>query len=190
MAIAQRFITAERFFELVDLPEYLDCNLELVEGHLVEMSKPKRRHGVITMRLARIIADHVEANELGEVPASETGFVLARNPHGKDTVRGLDIAFVSKAKLPATLDDDWYEAGPDLAVEVISPSNKAGDIQLKVKQLLNAGTRLVWVVYAEDRSVMQFTAAGGFAIFSEHDTLVGGDVLPGFQIRVRDIFPY
>ncbi len=188
MEVKERIISAERFFELDQLPEYQDRVLELVEGRLVELSKPGRKHGVITMRLAMRIANHVAANELGEVPSSETGFALERNQYGRDTVRGLDIAFVSKVRVPDELENAWYERGPDLAVEVVSPSNKADDIHLKVMQLLNAGTRLVWLVYPESRTVVTQTAEVARTL-REDDMLSGGEVLPGFEIRVGDIFP-
>ena len=122
---------------------------------------------------------HVDTNDLGVVTAAETGFVLERNPHGRDTVRGLDIAFVSKARVPDPMEYAWYEMGPDLAVEVISPNNMAGDIHLKVLQLLNAGTRLIWLIYPESRTLVAHTASGATTLY-ETDTLSGGDVLPGF----------
>lgn len=188
MVIQQQTITAESFLELVEQPQYEDRVLELVEGALVEMSKPTMKHGIMTMRLAMKIANHVETNDLGVVTAADTGFVLERNPHGRDTVRGLDIAFVSKSRAPDPPEYTWYEMGPDLAVEVISPNNRAGDIHLKVMQLLNAGTRLIWLIYPESRTVESHTA-GGATTFRQDDTLSGGDVLPGFELRVGDIFP-
>ena len=188
MAIAEHTITAERFRELLALPEYQDRRLELVEGKLVEMSKPKRRHGVVTMDLAFELARFVKSHGLGEIPAPDTGFLLDRNPYGRDTVRGIDIAFVSKRHRLGPLDDEWYEVAPDLAVEVISPGNTAGDIQRKVQQLLRAGTRLIWLVYPDTRMVEAHTP-DGTKTFREDDTLSGGDVLPGFEIRVGDIFP-
>ena len=188
MEVKERIISAERFFELMEQPEYLDRVMELVEGELIEMSKPTRIHGVVTMRLAQRIANFVDAHELGEVSVGDAGFVLERNEHGKDTVRGLDIAFVSKSRVPDPPDFSWYEIGPDLAVEVISPSNKASDTHLKVMQLLSAGTRLVWLVYPLTRSVEAHTSDGATTLH-ESDTLSGGDVLPGFKIRVGDIFP-
>ena len=188
MEIQEQFISAERFQDLVDAPEYQDRVLELVEGRLIEMSKPGRIHGLTVTRLTVRIANHVDAKNLGEVSAGDAGFVLERNPFGRDTVRGLDIAFVSNERAPGELDNSWYESGPDLAVEVISPSNKTADTHLKVQQLLNAGARLVWLVYPETRTVTAHTPAGATTL-NENDTLSGGDVLPGFQLPVSDIFP-
>lgn len=188
MAIQEQFISADRFLELVDMPEYQDHILELVEGELVDMPKPTRIHGVVTMRLANRIANFVDKHNLGEVSVGDPGFVLERNEYGRDTVRGLDIAFVSKTKDLGPPDFNWYDLGPDLAVEVISPSNKADDIHFKVTQLLDAGTRLIWLVYPKSRTVVSHTAEGAQTL-REDDTLSGGDVLPGFELLVGDIFP-
>jgi Uma2 family endonuclease len=188
MVLREQYISADRFQDLVDAPEYQDRVLELVNGELVDMPKPKRIHGVVAARLVMEIAVYVKANNLGEVTSNDTGFVLERDDGGRDTVRGLDVAFVSKSRGLGPPDDNWYEIGPDLAVEVISPNNKTSDTHLKVMQLLKAGTRLVWLVYPETRTVVAHTADGAVTL-SETDTLSGGDVLPGFELRVGDIFP-
>ena len=188
MAIQEQFISADRFQDLVDAPEYQDRVLELVEGAIVEIPKPKRIHGVVVARLTMKIANHVDMNDLGEVTSGDPGFVLERNTYGRDTVRGLDIAFVSNSKDLGPPDFNWYELGPDLAVEVISPSNKADDIHFKVTQLLDAGTRLIWLIYPKSRTVVSHTADGAKTLRGD-DTLSGGDVLPGFELRVSDIFP-
>ena len=188
MPAEKQYISAEEFLELAQRPEYADRRLELVEGEIVEMSKPTIGHGVITMRLGVKIANHVDENNLGWVTAADTGFVLARNPGGQATVRGLDIAFISKAKAPDPLPFKLFELVPDLAVEVISPGNRTGDTHKKVRELLKAGTPLIWIVYAETRTVVAHTAAGAVT-YEESDTLSGGDVLPGFEVGVGDIFP-
>ncbi len=188
MVVQQQYITADRFLEMVEQPQYQDHVLELVEGELVEMSKPTWIHGLVTMRLALKIANFVDARELGAVVVGDTGFVLERNAYGRDTVRGLDIAFVNNERLPTPPDYTWYETGPDLAVEVISPNNKTSDTHLKVTQLLNAGTLLIWVVYPENCSVVAHTSSGAKTLYEE-DALSGEDVLPGFELRVGDIFP-
>ncbi len=188
MAIQEHLISADRFLELADAPEYQDRVLELVEGVIIDMPKPKRIHGVVVAELTFRLTAYVKENNLGEVASGDPGFVLERNSYGRDTVRGLDIAFQSKSKELGLPDFSWYEMGPDLAVEVISPSNKAGDIHLKVMQLLNAGARLIWLVYPESRTVVAHTPDGAITLH-ENDALSGGDVLPGFELRVSDIFP-
>lgn len=181
-------ISADRFIALVDSPEYADRIVELVEGEIVEMSKPTGLHGQITMRLGAKIFNHAEENGLGIVTAADTGFILESDLDGGDTVRGLDVAFIRGATAPAILPDQLVKVAPDLAVEVISPSNKATDMHRKIRQLLAAGTTLIWIVYPELRNVDVHTLDGATTL-NAADTLSGGDVLPGFEIPVREIFP-
>ena len=188
MPAEKQYISVEEFLELAQRPEYEDRRLELVEGEIIEMSKPTIRHGVMTMRLSVKIANYVDENDLGWVTAAETGFIVGRSPAGRSTVRGLDIAFISKAKMPDPLPSKLFELAPDLAVEVISPGNQTVDTHKKIRELLGAGTSLIWIVYDETRTVVVYTAAGAI-ICEESDTLSGGDALPGFEVRVGDIFP-
>lgn len=188
MVVKQQYINAETFLELAQLPQYADRSLELVKGKIVDMSKPTGEHGEITMWLSVKIANYVYENELGRVTAADTGFVLERDPDGSDTVRGLDIAFISKAKAPKPLPRGLVKHAPDLAVEVISPGSRAGDMHKKIRELLEAGTALIWIVYAETRTVVVHTPAGAITR-EESDILSAGNVLPGFEVRVADIFP-
>ncbi len=188
MVMKRQVISAEGFLKIVGSPEYGDRIVELVEGEIVEMPKPTGLHGQITFLLSLKIGNYVVDNRLGVVTASETGFVLERNPDGRDTVRGLDIAFIRGARVPAALPDQLLDMAPDLAVEVISPSNEAADIHHKIRQLLAAGTTLVWIVYPSTRTVDVHSQSGATTLEGD-DRLSGGDVLPGFEIPVREIFP-
>ena len=184
----KQYISAEEFLELVNQPQYQDRRLELVEGEIVETSLPTAGHGELTGLLSMKIASYVYENNLGRVTIGGTGFILARNSAGRDTVRGLDIAFISKAKAPKPLPRGWIEFAPDLAVEIISPGNQTGDTHKKIRELLGVGTSLIWIAYDETRTVVVHTSAGAVT-YEESDTLSGGDVLPGFEVRVGDIFP-
>jgi len=184
----RQYISAESFLEIVDSPGYEDRSIELVEGEIVEMPKPSGLHGQITFLLSLRIGNYVVDNGLGIVTAAETGFILERNPDGRDTVRGLDIAFIRGARVPGALPDQLVNLAPDLAVEVISPSNKVADMHRKIRQLLAAGTALVWIVHPETRTVEVHTQSGATTLEGD-DSLSGGDVLPGFEIPVREIFP-
>ena len=184
--LEKQFIDADMFLEYVEQID--DRIVELVEGVIVDMSRPGWEHGEILMLIAGRIHSHALENELGRVAVGDTGFVLERRDDGKDTVRGLDLAFVSHERASERLSTGWTTIAPDLAVEIISPSNKASDIAKKIRQLLNAGTSLVWIVYPDLRSVTVHTADGATTL-AESDTLTGGDILPGFEVRVSDIFP-
>ena len=188
MVMERQIVSAEGYLEIVGSQEYVDRIVELVEGEIVLMSKPSGLHGQITMLLGAKIFNYATENGLGIVTAAETGFLLERNPDGRDTVRGLDIAFIRSERAPGVLPDHLVEIAPDLVVEVVSPSNKVVDMQRKIRQLLVAGTALVWIVHPDTRTVEIRTRAGAKTL-EEGDTLNGGDVLPGFEIPVRKIFP-
>ncbi|MCY4146473.1 MAG: Uma2 family endonuclease [Chloroflexi bacterium] len=188
MVVRERFLTADRFLEMMEQPEYLDRAFELVAGEPIEVPKLSRIRGIVVANLTAEIVYFVKRNGLGEVNAGDTGFILKSDAYGRDTVRGLDIAFVRKGRAPEPPDFKLYELGPDLAVEVISPNNKTSDSHLKVMQLFEAGARLVWLVYPESRTVVTHTDERAITLH-ENDTLFGGDVLPGFALRVGDIFP-
>jgi Uma2 family endonuclease len=143
-------------------------------------------HGNQTMRLGWRLAQHVETNDLGVVFAAETGFKLASDP---DTVRGVDIAFVSKARLEAVgeVEGYWPEA-PDLAVEVISPSDTYTGVEEKVTEYLQAGAKAVWVVNPRRRTITVYRSLNEITILTEQDTLDGGEVVPGFRCRVSEVF--
>jgi Uma2 family endonuclease len=122
------------------------------------------------------------------VTAAETGYVLHRSDDGKDTVRAPDVGFVSKARLPAGLPKGYIPFAPDLAVEVVSPNDKAAEIQTKIGEYLRYGVRLIWVLYPDNQSIVVHTKEGARTLTVD-DTLDGGDVLPGFSLPVRDLFP-
>lgn len=145
-------------------------------------------HGRIVIRLGGKLDQFVDTHALGQVTGADAGFVLERNPDGRDTVRGLDIAFISRERAPGPLSETIIDSVPDLAIEVMSPSNAADDIRLKVRQLLQAGCSQVWVVYPSLREV-DVHSADGMRSFREGDTLSAPDILPGFEIAVTDIFP-
>ncbi len=184
----RQYISADGFLKIVGSPEYGDRIVELVAGEIVEMPLPNGEHGEVLAILTIKIGNHVLENDLGRIATGDTGFILERNPGGRDTVRGMDLAFVSRSKSPAPLPNSFVEFAPDLAVEVISPSNEAADIRLKIWQLLDAGTTLIWIVYPE-LQIVDVHTRDSVATLNAADTLSGGEVLPGFEIPVREIFP-
>ncbi len=181
------FISAEAFQQLLNEGAYEDTSIELINGELVTMPLPGFLHGRLTYRISNAIAKHADAHDLGELLAAETGFILKRNPDGRDTVRGVDVSFLRAERLPDTTPEGFVNLYPDLAVEVISPSNTAEDIQEKVLQLLEAGTPLIWIVYPKTQTVIVHQA-GGAVTLTTADTLTGDPVLPGFRLPVAQIF--
>ena len=175
--------------ELLAMPD--GTHGEIVEGVYVPlygdnpMTAPGGLHGIVTSRIDRLIGNFIDARQLGATFGAETGFMLTRQP---DTVRCPDCAFVSSERLPAVFRQGANEGAPDLAVEVLSPSNTATEMQRKVSEYLRHGARQVWVVDPETRTVMAYTA-GGFTRFLERDDVLdGGELLPGFSTPIAAFF--
>ena len=188
MVLEKQFISAEEFLEIVEQPDFDNRKVELVEGDIVDMPLPNPIHAAILATLTTKLNVFVTESESGRVLVGDAPFVLRRNAEGKDTLRGLDIAYISAERLPGKLSPSPLHVAPDLAVEIISPSNKAEDIEKKIEQLLDAGTTMIWIVYPDLQRIAVHTNEGTFKL-KEHEILTGGDILPGFELRVADIFP-
>jgi Uma2 family endonuclease len=173
-------LTADELLRL-NLP---DKRTELVRGVLVVREPAGFRHGAITMRLGATLHAFVEANSLGLVLAAETGFTLQRNP---DTVRAPDVAFISRARLPDQPPSGFAEVAPDLAVEVLSPDDRPGEVLEKVADWLKAGARMVWVVDPIRETARVYRADGNESTHGVGDALEGEEVLPGFSCALTAI---
>ena len=181
-ALLTRLMTAD---ELLPMPDD-GWGYELVKGELRKMAPTGDEHGEITVELTAALHAHVKKQKLGKVYAAETGFKLGSDP---DTVRAPDIAFVRRERVEATGRLTGFRPGaPDLAVEVLSPSDRIGKIEGKVAQWLEGGARLVWVVSPKLHTVTVYRSLTDMVTLTEKDNLDGGDVVPGFEINVAEIF--
>ena len=159
---------------------------ELVKGEMIEMAPAGWTHGRIANAVAFALTSYVKERGLGEVASAETGFVIGRNP---DTVRAPDVSFVSSERLTGVgRVSGFLELSPDLAVEVVSPGDSAGAVQAKAEGWLEAGTRLVWVVYPESKSVVAYRPEGRARILGENDVLDGAPLFDGFALPVAELF--
>ncbi|MBE0703703.1 MAG: Uma2 family endonuclease [Afipia sp.] len=186
--VQKRYLSAEEFAAIAQSPEYAEKLIELVNGEIVEMSKPGGKHGIRAMSVGAQLHNFVMAHNLGWVTAAETGYILGRSPSGRDTVRGLDVAFVTRERAPDGLPDGLVPFAPDFAAEIISPGNSAADIHAKVRELLRAGTRLIWLFYPDTETVVVHTPPSDAQTLERDALLDGGDVLPGFTLAAKDIF--
>jgi Uma2 family endonuclease len=118
--------------------------------------------------------------------SAETGFRLSSDP---DTVRAPDVAFVSRARIETIgeVEGFWPEA-PDLAVEVVSPGDSYSDVEEKIFAWLDAGTKMVVVINPRQPSATAYKSPTDIIALAETDVLTGGDVVPGFELVVREIF--
>ena len=158
---------------------------ELRRGELVRMPPGGDEHGEIGLTAGRILGNHVHAGRLGSVFNADTGFRLASDP---DVLRAPDVSFVSRDRRPPR-SAKYLTIAPDLAVEVVSPSDSASDLQEKIGEYLTAGTRLVWVIYPATRTVVIHRADGTIEERRLGQMLEGEDVVPGFACPVADLFP-
>jgi Uma2 family endonuclease len=159
---------------------------ELVDGELLEMSPSGYTHGRVTANVTRVLSRYVYENGLGDVLAAETGFKLSSDP---DTVLAADVAFVRGERAAAAREEGAYMNGaPDLAVEVVSPSDRSSSVEVKVRAWLGAGTRMVIIVHPTRRTVAVHRSGTAVDLLGESGVLDGGDVVPGWSVPVRDLF--
>ena len=161
-----------------------DSRCELMDGVLVEMPPVGPTHGRVTIQLGTRLFLHAEAHGLGRV-YTEVGFILQRGP---DRVRAPDLAFIHADRIPPEGEPPgFWEIAPDLVVEVVSPNDTPGELQTKVREWLEAGVHLVWLVYPSSRTVTVVRSLLDRRELSADDTLGGEDVLPGFSCRVDEL---
>ena len=175
-------MTAEEFWRL---PEN-GTRRALVRGEVVEEMPPGGLHGIVASRVVvRLNAWIVEGP--GGAVGVESGFLIGRDP---DVVRGPDVFYLKPDRIPDEgAPEAFWTVAPDLAVEVISPSETAGDVREKVRDYLTAGSPLVWVVYPRTREVVVHTPDGLARTHGPGDALEGFEVLPGFRCAVADLLP-
>ncbi len=158
---------------------------ELVRGVIVTMPAAGFRHGVCQTNAAFLLKSHTRATRSGRVTV-ESGLPTEQDP---DTVRGPDVAFWSAERLPLDQMPEVYpDVAADLVVEVLSPGSRRQAVQDKIREYLNRGVRMIWIVDPEARSVTVYRQASEGRLLWEDATLTGEDVLPGFQCRVAEFF--
>lgn len=156
---------------------------ELVKGELREMAPTGGGHGKSTVRITIPLGTHVLAEGLGEIFGAETGYIIARDP---DTVRAPDVSFLSNARVPQDgVPDKFIPGAPDLAVEVLSPSDTMLEMEEKVADWLAARTQLVWVINSRQRTVTVHRADGSVTVLRQEQILDGEQVVPGFSVGGR-----
>lgn len=181
-AIQLQPVTAD---ELLAMPDD-GLRRELVDGEVFVSPPPGEEHGVVAARFLVKLGSHVFAHDLGIVHAAETGFRISENP---DTVLAPDVAFVSRARVERAAVGKGYRAGaPDFVVEVVSPGDSFAEVEAKVARWLAAGCRMMIVVNPARRAATVYRSRDDITLLTEHDTLDGGDVVPGWTLPLRDLF--
>ena len=175
-------ITADELLQMKDD----GFRYELVRGELVKMSPAGHQHGRIALNFTTPLDQFVRANKLGAVYAAETGFKLAEDP---DVVRAPDAAFIRRERVEEVGQTEGFWPGaPDLAAEVISPGDTYAEVEDKIADWLDAGTRLVVVVNPSTQTVALYRSRSDIRVLTTDDVLDGGEVVPNWTLPVRDIF--
>ena len=166
------------------MEEFLENDFEgyeYVKGELVLMPPPSMEHGEISINVIRYLDLHVYTHQLGRLYTAETTFQL------EDRMVKPDVAFVSTDRLPENR-RKGSPVPPDLAVEIVSPTDMHYDVTEKAFAYLKAGTRLVWVIEPVAKTVMVYRSGTDFTLLTCEDTLTGEDVVEGFACPVAQLF--
>ena len=178
--VTTHLVTAEELLEMGS-----DAGFELIEGVLKEVSPSSSKSSEIGARILIFVGQFVIEHRLGHVTGADGGFILSSNPH---TVVAPDVGYFRGDRYPGGRPDrGFYPMPPDLAVEVISPTDKRADIVQKQGLYAEAGVPLVWWVDPERRTVTVHRQGLEPAVLDESGTLDGGEVLPGFTLDVKTI---
>jgi Uma2 family endonuclease len=179
-----RLLTIEEYERLPEDDRY---RIELVRGRLVREPQPAEEHGWLEVKLSHLLYEFVEAKQLGIV-LGPAGYRLEDDP---PTVRGPDLSFLSHARTGGGYPvRKFRRIAPDLAIEIVSPSNRSRDLLDKVHQFLDAGSRLVWVVNPIRKTVTVYRSRANVTVLGIEDTLDGDDVLPGFAVPLSRLFAF
>ena len=188
-AIQKRLYTVDDVWELQCQPGNGDRHYELVNGELTEMSPANTLHAWLAQRISRSIGNFAEPQGFGFVLV-EGGFFPIGDRH---TLLAPDVAFVSKARMPIPMPNTFLGFMPDLAVEIRSPRNTVSELREKAGTYLRHGTRLVWLVLPETEGVEVCRSGADGQVRVEfvgiEGVLSGEDVLPGFKLKLRLLFP-
>lgn len=186
MAVQDKFYTADNLWEYAQRPENADKRFELINGEIIEVTPASAISTMIGVRMVYSLLHHIDAHDLGFVSGADGGFDL-----GSGNFFAPDTAFVAKTRLPK-MPERYFTIAPDLAVEVLSATDKFKATLRKAEKYLAIGTRAVWIVDPTDKEVdiCRPSADGGMNVqtIGIDGVLDGGDILPGFTLPVQNIF--
>ena len=185
IAEATKLLTADEFYEFVHRPENANKWLELVRGEVIELASPTKPHGFLCANVARLMGNYTYQRNKGYVTSNDTGVIVERDP---DTVRGPDVALYEDANVIEEIHPKYGETSPLVAVEVLSPEDRASLVFRKIAEFLKSGVRMVWIVDLERRTVTVHRPDKPQVVVEAEQELTGDDVLPGFSCKVSDIF--
>ena len=189
MAIPVKLYTVDDVWELSHRPGYENKYFYLIDGELYWDMPPGGEHGDLALELAYRLKSFAEGKDLGKFTV-ETGYFP---PDDRNTLLAPDVAFISKARAPQPFPKKFVPAMPDLAVEIVSPTDSLQEVRRKASVYLANGTILVWIVLPDEQGVDVCRASEGAGLNIEFvgrdGSLSGEKVLPGFLLDLKTLFP-
>ncbi len=173
-------LTAEEFYRFC---QENDGCYELADGGVVELAPPNDEHGEIAGYIVTAFNNYSRPRGIGRARV-ETGYTLRTGP---DTVRGPGVSFVFHPRVEGR-GRGFVPGAPDIAVEVVSPSDTAAEMARKVTEYLSAGAQRVWTVYPADRRVVVYCSDGSILEYGGDDRITDEELLPGFLLSASEIF--
>ncbi len=174
--------TPEELLEITDRPMP-----ELIDGQLVERPPMGRKADAVAARILRLVGNHVDLHHLGVINGAQGSFQIF--PENPKKVRIPDVSFTRRERLhQGQVAEGHGKIAPDLVVEVISPNDLAVELAEKVRDFLDAGVSLIWVANPDTNDVLVYRSDGTVALLRSGDVLEGGDVLPGFECPILELF--
>lgn len=158
---------------------------ELIDGRFVPMSPTGWPHARAEVKVTSRLEHFAEASGLGTVLGGEAGIIIRRGP---DTVRGADVAYISRERLAQASPDGYLDVAPELIVEIVSPNDRWTDITAKLEDYFSIGVELVWLVDPQRRRVSCYRSPTELALLGPGDTLTAEPMLPGFALPVAGLF--
>ena len=177
----ETLLTGEKALALGDIGPY-----ELIEGRIVYMSPTGVRHGDYEGNFYEHLKAFVRQHKLGKVVVGEVGVYIRRNP---DTVRGVDVAFISTERYAQRQQTSGFlDVAPELIVEILSPDDRWNEVKQKLKEYFSIGVKVVWVADPADKTVTAYHSLTDMREFTLADALTDDDVLAGFSVSVAELF--
>jgi Uma2 family endonuclease len=173
-------ITAEQFLHWPD-----EGRCELVQGEIVHLTASRPLHGLVEVRLSSRLFNYADSTGRGHVLGGEVGLWVRRNP---DTVRAADLVFISRERYARRNPKGFLDVPPELVVEVLSPDDRYGDVMEKLREYLDLGVDLIWIVDPERRYVLAYRTLHDVERFEEGDVLRDEEILPGFALPLAELF--
>ena len=158
---------------------------ELIKGEITPMSPTGYMHGFIEGNFYAAIREVVLSKQLGQTLVGEVGIYTHRNP---DTVRAADVTFISTGRMAQVKSRSYLDVAPELVVEVMSPDDRWSGVMEKLAEYFQAGVLAVWVADPASEQVFIYRSLTDVEQLSPEDTLTGGEILPGFAVKVSDFF--